>query len=227
MTEVSLSGVPDRCQEHLTVIDGLASAIDAMNEVISVAGPLERIELWRALRERIDTGMDEAVAGARLRGDSWGTIGRAAGMTRQAAHGRWAKVLDPADTGQPSDQEPKAPKTPAVNEGRRVRPGDPKREVVDVRMSGLPFGVSFDVTRRRLDERPGPVNGAPRRRCRPQAGHWQPVAASADSTTVSPSTRASRRVRHLESTSPDPGETEKPSTSDTGSSNPLAVTDTT
>ena len=79
MTEVSLSGVPDRCQEHLTVIDGLASAIDAMNEVISVAGPLERIELWRALRERIDEGLDEAFAGARMRGDSWGTIGRAAG----------------------------------------------------------------------------------------------------------------------------------------------------
>ena len=155
MTEAQLSGEPDGCQEHLTAIDGLASAIDAMNEVISVAGPLERIEVWRALRERIDTGMDEAVAGARLRGDSWGAIGRAAGMTRQAAHGRWAKVLDPADTGQPGDHELKAPTAPVAKEGRRVRPGDPKREVVDVRMSGLPFGVSFDVTRRRLDERPG------------------------------------------------------------------------
>ena len=155
MTEVSLSGEPDRCQEHLTVIDGLASAIDAMNEVISVAGPLERIELWRALRERIDEGLDEAVAGARMRGDSWDAIGRSAGMTRQAAHGRWAKALDPADTGQPGDQEQKAPTAPVAKEARRVRPGDPKREVVDVRMSGLPFGVSFDVTRRRLDERPG------------------------------------------------------------------------
>lgn len=227
MTEAQLSGVPDICQEHLTAIDGLASAIDAMNEVILVAGPLERIELWRALTERIDEGLDDAVAGARMRGDSWGTIGRAAGMTRQAAHGRWAKALDPADTGQPGDQELKAPTAPVAKEGRRVRPGDPKREVVGVRLQGLPFGVAFDVTRRRLDERPGPVDGAPRRRCRPRAGHWQPVAASADSTTVSPSTRASRRVRHLESTSPDPGETERPSTSDTGSSNPLAVRDRT
>ncbi len=227
MTEAQLSGEPDRCQEHLTAIEALASAIDAMNEVISVAGPLERIELWRALRERIDEGLDEAVAGARTRGDSWDAIGRSAGMTRQAAHGRWAKALDPADTGEPGDQEQKAPTAPVAKAGRRGRPGDPKREVVDVRISGLHFGVSFDVTRRRLDERAGPVNGAPRGRCRPQAGHWQPVAASADSTTVSPSTRASRRVRHLESTSPDPGETEKPSTSDTGSSNPLAVTDTT
>lgn len=159
MTEVPLSGVPDRCQEHLTAIDGLASAIGAMNEVIAVAGPLERIELWRVLRERIDEGIDDAVAGARLRGDSWDTIGRAAGMTRQAAHGRWAKVLDPADTGPPGDQEQKAPTAPVAKEGRRVRPGDPKREVVDVRISGLPFGVTFDVTRRRVDERPGPPAG--------------------------------------------------------------------
>jgi hypothetical protein len=155
MTEAQLSGEPDGCQEHLTATETVASAIEALQEVIAGAGSLERIELWRRLRERIDTGMDEAVAGARLRGDSWGAIGRSAGMTRQAAHGRWAKVLDPADTGQPGDQELKAPTAPVAKECRRVRPGDPKREVVDVRMSGLPFGVSFDVTRRRLDERPG------------------------------------------------------------------------
>ena len=154
-----MSGEPDGCQEHLTADETLASAIEALHEVISVAGPLERIELWRRLRERIDEGLDEAVAGARLRGDSWGAIGRSAGMTRQAAHGRWAKVLDPADTGEPSDQEPKTPTAPVAKEAQRVRPGDPKREVVDVRMSGLPFGVSFDVTRRRIDERPGPAAG--------------------------------------------------------------------
>ncbi len=159
MTEEPLSGVPDGCQEHLTAVEGLASAMEALHEAISETGPLERIELWRALRERIDEGIDEAVAGARLRGDSWDTIGRAAGMTRQAAHGRWAKVLDPADTGEPSDQEPKAPKAPAAKEGCRVRPGDPQREVVGVRLLGLPFGVSFNVTRRRIDERPGPPAG--------------------------------------------------------------------
>ena len=159
MTGAQLSGVPDGCQEHLTADETLASAIEALHEAISQAGPLERIELWRALRERIDEGLDEAVAGARMRGDSWDTIGRAAGMTRQAAHGRWAKALDPADTGQPGDQEQKAPTAPVAKEGRRVRPEDPKREVVDVRMSGLPFGVSFDVTRRRIDARPGPAAG--------------------------------------------------------------------
>ena len=159
MTHDSLSGVPDGCQEHLTAAGGLASVMEVLHETISAAGPLERIELWRSLRERIDEGIDEAVAGARMSGDSWDTIGRAAGMTRQAAHGRWAKVLDPADTGEPSDQEPKAPKTPAVKEGRRVRPGEPQREVVGVRFAGLPFGVTFDVTRRRLDERPRPLAG--------------------------------------------------------------------
>ena len=159
MTGAQLSGVPDGCQEHLTADETLASAIEALHEAISQAGPLERIELWRALRERIDEGLDEAVAGARMRGDSWDTIGRAAGMTRQAAHGRWARVLDPADTGEPSDQEPKAPKARAAKEGRRAQPEEPQREVVDVRFAGLPFGVSFDVTRRRLDERPGPSAG--------------------------------------------------------------------
>ena len=159
MTHDSLSGVPDGCQEHLTAAETLASAIDALHEAISGAGPLERIELWRSLRERIDEGIDEAVAGARMSGDSWDSIGRAAGMSRQAAHGRWAKALDPADTGEPSDQEPKAPKTPAVKEGRRVRPGEPQREVVGVRFAGLPFGVTFDVTRRRRAERPGPSAG--------------------------------------------------------------------
>lgn len=159
MTEEPLSGVPDGCQQHLTAAETLASAIDALHETISAAGPLERIELWRSFRERIDEGIDEAVAGARMSGDSWGAIGRSAGMSRQAAHGRWAKVLDPADTGEPNDQEPKAPKAPAAKAIRRSQPGEPQREVVGVRLAGLPFGVTFDVTRRRLDERPRPPAG--------------------------------------------------------------------
>jgi hypothetical protein len=159
MTEAQLSGVPDGCQEHLTADETLASAIEALHEAISRAGPLERIELWRRLRERIDEGIDEAVAGARLRGDSWGTIGRAAGMTRQAAHGRWAKVLDPADTGNASDEKPKAPELPEAKAGPRVWKGKPQREVVGVRVAGMPFGVTFDITRRRIDERPGPAAG--------------------------------------------------------------------
>jgi hypothetical protein len=122
MTEAQLSGEPDGCQEHLTATETLASAIDALHEVISVAGPLERIELWRSLRERIDEGLDEAVAGARLRGDSWENIGRAAGMTRQAAHGRWAKVLEPVDTGEPDGQEPKAPAPWPLADGSSLLP---------------------------------------------------------------------------------------------------------
>ena len=159
MTEEPLSGVPDGCQELLTAAGGLASVMQVLHETISAAGPLERIELWRSLRERIDEGIDEAVAGARTSGDSWGSIGRAAGMSRQAAHGRWAKALDPADTGEPSDQEPKAPKAPAAKAIRRAQPGEPQREVVGVRFAGLPFGVTFDITRRRIDERPGSPTG--------------------------------------------------------------------
>ena len=125
MTHDSLSGVPDGCQEHLTAAETLASAIDALHETISAAGPLERIGLWRSLRERIDEGIDEAVAGARMSGDSWDSIGRAAGMTRQAAHGRWAKGLDPADTGNASDEKPKATELPEAKEGHRARKGKP------------------------------------------------------------------------------------------------------
>lgn len=159
MTGAQLSGEPDGCQEHLTADETLASAIEALHEAISRAGPLERIELWRRLRERIDEGIDEAVAGARLRGDSWGAIGRSAGMTRQAAHGRWAKVLDPADTGNASDEKPKATELPEAKEGHRARKGKPQREVVGVRVAGMPFGVTFDITRRRIDERPGSPTG--------------------------------------------------------------------
>ena len=159
MTEEPLSGVPDGCQDRLTAARGLASVIDALHEAISGAGPLERIELWRSLRERIDEGIDEAVAGARMSGDSWDSIGRAAGMSRQAAHGRWAKGLDPADTGNASDEKPKATELPEAKEGHRARKGKPQREVVGVRVAGMPFGVTFDITRRRIDERPGSPTG--------------------------------------------------------------------
>jgi hypothetical protein len=159
VTHDSLSGVPDGCQEHLTAAETLASAIDALHETISAAGPLERIGLWRSLRERIDEGIDEAVAGARMSGDSWDSIGRAAGMSRQAAHGRWAKGLDPADTGNASDEKPKATELPEAKEGHRARKGKPQREVVGVRVAGMPFGVTFDITRRRIDERPGSPTG--------------------------------------------------------------------
>ena len=152
MTEEPLSGVPDGCQDRLTAAETLASVMEVLYETISAAGPLERIGLWRRLRERIDEGIDEAVAGARMSGDSWDTIGRAAGMSRQAAHGRWAQALDPADTGNASDEKPKATELPEAKEGHRARKGKPQREVVGVRVAGMPFGVTFDITRRRIDE---------------------------------------------------------------------------
>ena len=53
-----------------------------------------------------------------------------------------------------------------------MRPGKRQREAVCVRVAGLPFGVTFDITRRRIDERPGP-----------SAGKWQ-VALTLDSAGV-------------------------------------------
>lgn len=42
-------------------------------------------------RDDLDQAITEAVAGLRSRGYSWAYIGRAAGITRQAAWSRWAR----------------------------------------------------------------------------------------------------------------------------------------
>lgn len=45
-----------------------------------------------ALRQAVDTALDEAVVGLRDAGFSWGEIGREVGMTRQAAQQRWGRA---------------------------------------------------------------------------------------------------------------------------------------
>lgn len=45
-----------------------------------------------ALRQAVDTALDEAVVGLRGAGFSWGEIGREVGMTRQAAQQRWGRA---------------------------------------------------------------------------------------------------------------------------------------
>ena len=44
--------------------------------------------------EQAERALTEAVKRARARGVSWSTIGRAAGITKQAAHLRWGSVVD-------------------------------------------------------------------------------------------------------------------------------------
>ncbi len=63
---------------------------------------LERQRAWQLLNMRIQlaAGLDpfEEVVQLRRMGETWATIGRAAGMTRQSAHERWGRrvlsVLD-------------------------------------------------------------------------------------------------------------------------------------
>ena len=44
-----------------------------------------------ALRESLETAIREGVTGQRTHGKSWAAIGRAAGITREAAYQQWGK----------------------------------------------------------------------------------------------------------------------------------------
>lgn len=65
--------------------------------------PARRQRAWELLQLRIglDAGLDPlpVLVGLRRAGASWGQIGRAAGISRQSAHERWAArvaaVLEP------------------------------------------------------------------------------------------------------------------------------------
>ncbi|WP_425298004.1 hypothetical protein, partial [Nocardia brasiliensis] len=52
--------------------------------------------VWQAAEELgvAQSALTEAVRKARADGASWADIGTAAGMTRQSAHERWAKLID-------------------------------------------------------------------------------------------------------------------------------------
>jgi len=56
--------------------------VDAIDALDSISGARAKI----AAAER---DLDAAVGAARRAGASWEAIGRAAGITRQSAHGRW------------------------------------------------------------------------------------------------------------------------------------------
>ncbi|WAC55482.1 hypothetical protein [Gordonia sp. SL306] len=82
------------------------------------AVPRQRTLAWHlvSLRIQLGAGLDglETVLVLRTQGATWATIGRAAGMTRQAAHERWGTriraVLDPVGEGLPDivpDDDPR------------------------------------------------------------------------------------------------------------------------
>ena len=69
---------------------------DATDELTS---PLDRIEYLRSLRDAADAYLAEYVEAARKEGMAWQSIADALGVTRQAAHERYARPqIHPAPT---------------------------------------------------------------------------------------------------------------------------------
>ena len=112
-----ITRVPSKALERLDLNDPEGMAWYATDEDVPDAGDDHEdlvLELWnrhhlfasertgaiqtashelRAAERRLD----QAVADARSAGVSWESIGRAAGLTKQAAHGRW-RIIDTATT---------------------------------------------------------------------------------------------------------------------------------
>lgn len=55
------------------------------------AGDVDGLAALAALSAELDAAVDDAVTGLRTAGYSWGDIAARLGVTRQAAHQRWAR----------------------------------------------------------------------------------------------------------------------------------------
>ncbi len=63
------------------------------------AGDVDALPALAALSVELDAAIATAVAGLRAAGYSWGEIAARLGVTRQAAHQRWAGAADPSSAG--------------------------------------------------------------------------------------------------------------------------------
>jgi hypothetical protein len=88
--------------------DGAPAAVkDAIREEWKAHLPspeITGVKNAAAAARKADDALDDAVRRARQAGATWEAIGDAAGMTRQAAHGRWAGRWQPVATGGGQDQ---------------------------------------------------------------------------------------------------------------------------
>ena len=146
----SASGVPDGCQATLTS-EAIEAVLSGLRGSVSAADPLARVEALRRVRVVLDEAYDGAVASARVQGATWQAIGSAAGMTRQAAQGRWGAPARPPEPqgGQGAEGEEERGSIPG-GKGRRV--GGRIHERFRVSVPGFPGAVTVDVVR---EQRPG------------------------------------------------------------------------
>lgn len=91
----SLSGRP-YCQGILTGMSILDDKLDALADLHAAVqdsgypSALDRVQLLRMIAQTAESAQRQAVALARDEGASWDAIGRALGITRQAAHERYS-----------------------------------------------------------------------------------------------------------------------------------------
>jgi len=100
ITRVPSSALHDPAAGRLYVPDEDVPEVDELfvddlaglwrREHVDGEGALSAIAQARSEAAAAERRLDEAVAAARAGGASWEAIGRAAGMTRQSAHGRWS-----------------------------------------------------------------------------------------------------------------------------------------
>ena len=84
-SDAEIGGVPERAEVRAAV-----TAVWARDHLAAVRATAE-VETAQRRVEAALLALDDAVAEARRRGVSWELIGRAAGVTRQSAHARWAR----------------------------------------------------------------------------------------------------------------------------------------
>lgn len=145
------SGAVDaQCQFGLTELaecepelQDLPAYLRACADAIEGADSLQRLTILMAAVQQLKSAITPAGAVAVQEGCSVAAVGRAAGMTRQAAHQRWAAPVD-QDAG--DDQ----PLLAAADLRRDARPVVARLKVEDVtvRLPGLPGRLRLQVERR-------------------------------------------------------------------------------
>ena len=78
----------------MSILDDKLDALADLHAQVQDSGyppdPLGRVQLLRMIRETAESALTQAVAEAREQGESWDALGRALGVSRQAAHERYS-----------------------------------------------------------------------------------------------------------------------------------------